>query len=125
MGCTPYWLQINTVSSSLRKLRLAGFGIDNPAMRALEAERGKLLRQIAIKFPRIPIPLGALITLSPQRIRVWHDPESGWQLEQRESPTSPPTWRRISDEEAIALLKDSPDPELVHRLIEPVAPVDN
>ena len=125
MGCGAYWQQVGTVSDALRKLSLSGILPSDPITRALNQVRASLLAQVTRKFPRIPIGPLKLLTGSPERLRVYLDPESGWFVEQRASPEAFPTYRRITEEEAVGLLKPDPPPDLVHRLLQPVEPVDN
>ena len=93
----------------MRKFRIPEI---SPAYQQLYSLRGKLLKQVGFKYPRIVTSLLRLVALSPGRITLWHDVESGWMSEARVRPGAPPVYRAVSDEVAMALLKE----ELTHEL---------
>lgn len=113
MGCGVYYQQLREVERALSALRphieLPGV---SAATRELYGLRGKLLVQVGFKFPRSTLALAKLAGLSPGRITLWHDIESGWMTEARVKPGAPPVYKRATDEVAVAILKG----ELTHEL---------
>jgi len=81
--------------------------------------RGKLMGQIGIKFPREVTMLMRLVMLSPGEIKLWHDVESGFMSEARAYPGAPPVYKSISNEVAMALLKNEMTKDLETELMTP------
>lgn len=71
----------------------------------------------AAASPRITIE-----ELRDATIRVWKDPEIGYMAEARLSPTAPPIYRRLTDEEARLIEAGKTPPELIARLFQPESP---
>jgi len=105
------WDQVNELSRALRSLERLGLD-QSPAFKELNALRGKIIKQIGFKFPRVPSVLAVIAGLSPGSIKVWHDAESGFYSEARVDAHAPPVYRKISDEVAATILKG----ELTHEL---------
>lgn len=112
MGCGVYYSQIRELERALGTMRKFRIPEISPAYQQLYSLRGKLLKQVGFKYPRIVTSLLRLVALSPGRITLWHDVESGWMSEARVRPGAPPVYRAVSDEVAMALLKE----ELTHEL---------
>lgn len=119
MGCGVYWGQVNTADRALGDLERLGLGPGTEAYDAVWAKRGSLLAQIGRKFPRVDYSLSIWREFSPQRIRVWFDPEFGFNAEIREKPGAPPTYKLVSAELAVAIIRDEVTPELKERLLAP------
>lgn len=98
------------------------FGIDpvSEAYQALWKQRGKILGQIGRKVPRDTLLLAWSFGFSPGIIKVWLDVEEGWMAEARVKPKAPPVYRAVSDEVAMAILKEEVTPELEKELMTPV-----
>jgi len=119
MGCGVYWQQIRTADRALGDLERLGLGPGTEAYEAVWRQRGALLAEVGMKFPRIDYTLSMWREFSPQRIRVWFDPEFGFNAEIRERPGAPPTYKLVSAEAAAAIIKDEVTPELKERLLAP------
>jgi len=119
MGCGVYWQQVHETDRAMRALRLRGIPITNPAMTELSALRGKLLAQIGIKYPRVTSLLAKIIALSPGSIKLWHDVESGWMVEARIKPSSPPVYHSVDDDVAAMIVRGEMTHELEKRLMTP------
>lgn len=124
MGCQPYWDQISNISSAIRSLQRAGISEAFPGLKEMRKLRAGLLARVTVKFPRIALPLKLPIVLSPTRITPMFDLEAGWFVEQRVAPGATPTYRKITEEEAIALLQETPPRDLVERLAVTIEPPD-
>lgn len=120
MGCGVYWQQVRQTENALGLLREEGFGPGDPAYDALWRRRGRQLAEVGYKFPRVPDIMMPTVFLSPQSIRLWHDPEAGWMVEVREKPGTPPMYKSVSDKVAMAVLKKELTPELKAELFKPV-----
>lgn len=120
MGCGVLWSQIHELDRALKALkpRIDIPGISD-AYNLLNAERGKLLTQVGLKFPRTIMQLLKLSGLSPGTVTLWHDVESGWMSEAREKPGAPPVYKRVSDEVAMVILKGELTHELEVELMKP------
>lgn len=119
MGCGVYWSQIRELDRALGTMRRFGIPEVSDAFRELTSLRGKLIKQVGFKYPRIITQLVKLIGLSPGVISVWHDIESGWMSEARVKPGAPPVYKSVSDEVAMAILKREVTPELEKELMTP------
>lgn len=119
MGCGVYWQQVRTAEKALTDLRRLGLGPGTAAYNQVYAKRGELLAEIGAKFPRVDYSLGMWREFSPQRVRVWFDPEFGFNIEVREKPGAPPIYKMVSPEEAAAILKGEITPELKAKLLTP------
>ena len=119
MGCGVYWQQVRTADRALRDLDRLGLGPGTDAYNAVWSQRGALLAEIGRKFPRIDYSLSMWKEFSPQRIRVWFDPEFGFNAEIREKPGAPPTYKMVPAEVAAAIIKDEVTPELKAQLMAP------
>jgi hypothetical protein len=120
MGCGVYWGQIKELERALGVLRprLDIPGVSD-AYQKLYGIRGRLLKEVGVKFPRTLTSLFKLMGLSPGSITIWHDVESGWLAEAREKPGAPPVYHRVSDEVAVKILKKEVTPELEKELLTP------
>lgn len=119
MGCGIYYNQIREVERALSAMRRFGIAETAPAYKQLYAIRGKLLKQVGFKFPRITSLLAKLVGLSPGEVRLWHDLEAGWMVEARAGPGAPPIYRSVSDEIAMTILKGELTKELEATLMAP------
>ena len=119
MGCGVYWQQVHEIERALGTMEKFGIDPASEAYRKLYAERGKLMKQIGFKFPRVVNPLATLSGMSPGIIKLWHDIESGWMSEAREQPGAPPVYHMVQDEVAMAILKGELTPELEKELMAP------
>lgn len=119
MGCGIYYFQVKQIDRAMETMSTYGIEETDPAYQKLWAERGKLMTQIGQKFPRVNYALGMWREFSPERIRLHFDIENGWFSEARVRPGAPPIYKLVSDEEAMAILKDEIAPELKERLLMP------
>lgn len=119
MGCGVYWSQINEIDRALATLRKYNISDISDAYKKLFDIRGKLMAQVGIKFPRVSIPMIKLLALSPGTITLWEDIESGWMSEARAKPGAPPVYKKVSDEVAMAILKQEVTHELEQELLTP------
>jgi len=119
MGCGVYWQQIATTERALGDLEKLGLGPGTEAYEAVWHKRGALLAEVGRKFPRIDYSLSMWREFSPQRVRVWFDPEFGFHAEIRDRPGAPPSYKVVPAEVAVAIIKDEISPELRERLILP------
>uniref|UniRef100_A0A6M3JYF6 Uncharacterized protein n=1 Tax=viral metagenome TaxID=1070528 RepID=A0A6M3JYF6_9ZZZZ len=119
MGCGVYWQQIRTAERALGDLDRLGLGPGTEAYEAVLSQRGKLLAQVGMKFPRIDYSLSMWREFSPQRIRAWFDPEFGFMVEGRASPGAPPVYKTVSAEMAAAVIKGELTPEMKEALVKP------
>ncbi len=120
MGCGVLWNQINEIDRALRVLKphlqLPGMF---DAYNLLNAQRGKLLAQVGLKFPRTILQLLRLTGLSPWSIAVFHDLEAGWLVEARVKPGTPPVYHYVSDAVATQILGGGLTHELEAQLMTP------
>jgi len=100
-------------------MRMHGISPMAGPYRELFSMRGKLMGQIGIKFPREVTMLMRLVMLSPGEIKLWHDVESGFMSEARAYPGAPPVYKSISNEVAMALLKNEMTKDLETELMTP------
>lgn len=119
MGCGIYWYQIGQIDRALDTMTRYGIPEEAEAYQTLWGQRGKLMAQVGYKFPRVNYALSMWREFSPERIRVRFDIETGWFSEARARPGAPPIYRSVSDEEAMAILKNEITPELKQRLLAP------
>ena len=119
MACGVYWQQVRTAESALRDLERLGLGPGTEAYDSVLGKRGELLAQIGRKFPRIDYSLGMWMEFSPERMRVWFDPEYGFNVEVRDTPKGIPRYRLVAAEDAAAIIKGEISPELKERLLAP------
>lgn len=119
MGCGVFYSQIRELDRALSTMTRFGIPEISGAYQQLFQLRGKLMAQVGLKFPRVISPLAFLAGFSPGTIRLWHDVESGWMSEARERPGSPPVYRAVSDDVAMAILKKEITPELEKELMTP------
>ena len=111
--------QVGEIDRALKVLRLNGILEDSLPYKSLFSLRGKILKQIGIKFPRVPSLLKLVAGLSPGIIRVWHDAESGFMSEARVKPGATPVYKHVSDDVAIKILKGELTKELEAELMTP------
>ena len=119
MGCGVYWQQVREVERALGVMERYGIDPTSEAYLKLFRERGRLLAEVGRKFPRSYDWLTFLIGESPGTIRLGHDVETGWFSEARERPGALPIYHRLTDEEAMAILRQEISPELHKRLFTP------
>ena len=119
MGCGVYWQQVHEVEHALTVMERFGIDPGSPAFVALQGKRAGLLAEIGYKFPRSYDWLTFLAGESPGTIRLGHDVETGFFAEARIKPGAPPIYHRLSDEEAMAILREEISPELHDRLFTP------
>ena len=119
MGCGVYWQQVHEAESALATMDRLGLGPGTVAYDTVEAKRGELISHIGQKFPRIDYSLSMWEDFSPSRVRVWMDPEFGFNAEVRETPGGPPTYKMISAATAVAIIKKEISPELKAWLMAP------
>jgi hypothetical protein len=110
--CPSYWQQINEIERALGVMRKFKIPVISDAYQDLYKLRGKLLKQVGLKFPRSVTQLLKLAGLSPGSITLWHDSESGWLAEARERPGAAPVYHYVGDEVAMQVLRG----ELTHEL---------
>ncbi len=125
MGCGVYYQQIRELERAMGTMRK--FGIDelSAPYQQLFSERGKLMAQVGVKFPRTVSQLAKLLGLSPGTVSLWHDVESGWMSEARERPGAPPVYRSVSDEVAMAILRGELTHDMSVELMKPAENIDN
>jgi len=116
MGCGVYWQQVGEVERALGVMERYGIDPPSEAYLALTRTRGALIAEVGRKFPRSYDWLTFLAGESPGTIRLGHDVETGWFSEARERPGAPPIYHRLTDAEAMAILKQEISPELHDRL---------
>jgi len=119
MGCGIYWQQVHEVERALDVMRKYGVPETSEAYQTLWGERGELLSKVGVKSGRVADWIMDWATWSPARVRLGHDPEFGWFAVAIEKPGAPPIYHRVSDEEAMAILKNQVTPELKQRLLTP------
>jgi len=86
-------------------MRLAKVQLEHPAYQQLLRARGSLLSSPGFKVPRTIIELIKFVAASPGELTLWHDAESGWMLEVRELPGSPPVYTAVPDEVAMDIVQ--------------------
>jgi len=116
MGCGVYWQQIHELEKAMTTMERFGISTTDPAYLSLQGRSGALLAQVGAKFPRSYDWLTFLVGESPGTIRLGHDVETGWFSEARVTPAAPPIYHRLSDQEAMAVLKKEMSPELHDKL---------
>ncbi len=119
MGCGVYWQQVHEVESALSTMGRFGISTADPAYQTLSRKRGELLARVGQKQPRSWDWLTFLAGESPGTIRLAHDVEAGWFAAARVRPGAPPIYHRLSDEEAMAILKKQIPPELHDKVFTP------
>lgn len=119
MGCGVYWQQIHVAEKALTDLERLGLGPGTPAYETVFAKRGELLTEVGRKFPRIDYSLAMWEDFSPERMRVWFDPEFGFVVEVRTGPKAPSMYKVVPAEEAAAVIKREVSPELHIKLLAP------
>jgi len=119
MGCGVYWQQVRTADRALGDLERLGLGPGTEAYNAVLGQRGKLMAQIGVKFPRIDYSLSMWRDFSPQRVRAWFDPEFGFMVEGRERPGAPPVYKMVPAEVAAAVIKGELTPDMIKTLVKP------
>ena len=125
MGCGVYWQQVHEVEHAMTVMERAGIDPGDPAMGAMQGRRGALMAEIGRKFPRSYDWLTFLVGESPGEIRLGHDAEIGFFAMARVKAKAPPIHHRLSDEEAMAILKHELTPELHDKLFTPDIDIDN
>ena len=116
MGCGVYWQQIHELERAMGTMERFGIDPASEAYLTLYRKKGALLAKVGRKFPRSYDWLTFLVGESPGTLRLGHDVETGWFSEAREKPGAPPIYHRLTDEEAMAILKEEISPELHKRL---------
>lgn len=119
MGCAVYYQQIHEVDRALSTMDRFGISTEDPGYQTLSAKRGELMAQVGQKQPRSSDWLFISAFESPGTIRLGHDIETGWFAEARVKPGAPPIYHRLTDEEAMAILKREMSPQLHDRLFTP------
>lgn len=119
MPCKYRWNQMSIVNSALRTMGVSPYALKLPVYSELRALRYQLLSQVSAPFPRISMLIRMITGLSPGSVRLWLDTENGWMCEGRKTPGSTPVYHSITAEQAQLLLREDPDPELAHRMMEP------
>lgn len=121
MPCDLEWQQkqITRLEGTLGKMRLEGIPeVSTPYRVISDALRG-VRGNMGFKVPRPVNALMKLYGLSPGTITLWHDAESGFFTEGRETPGAPPVYQHISDEVAMVILKGELTHELALELMTP------
>ena len=135
MGCAIYYRQLHNIENDLRLLDRAGVSEGNPVYDELYRQRGSLIARLGQKTPRVTIfitheeVLGRLHALGLEYaggspgftiqelenafVRIWYDIETGWSSEGRLKPSSPPVYRRIEFDEAVAFIKHEESPAMI------------
>ncbi len=116
MGCGVYWQQVHELEHALTVMDRFGIDPGSEAYVALNARKGALMAEVGYKFPRSYDWLTFLVGESPGEIRLGHDSETGFFAAARVKAKAPPIYHRLSDEEAMAVLKHELTPELHDRL---------
>jgi len=116
MGCGVYWQQVHEVDRALDTMKKFGVPKTNPAYQTLWAKRGELMGKVGNKFARTWDWLTFLAGESPGVIRLAHDVECGWFAEARIEPKAPPIYHPLTDEEAMAILRNEIPSELHDKL---------
>ena len=119
MGCGIYWQQVHEVERALDVMRKYGVPETSEAYQTLWGERGELLSKVGVKSGRVADWIMDWATWSPQMARLMHDPEIGWVVAIKDGPGQPLRYKIVSDEEAMAILKNQVTPELKQRLLTP------
>lgn len=119
MGCGVYWQQIRTVERDIEVMRRYGVLETDPGFQAAWRRRGQLLAQVGRKFPRTMIDLTPTIWISPESLKLMEDPEFGFVVMARRAPGVPAIYHRVSDDEAMAIMRREISQELKERLLKP------
>lgn len=111
--------EMQELERSLDVMKHAGIAEIDPPWQSILSVQRWVIRQIGIKLARPITLIKAIFGLSPGEIRLWHDAESGFFAEARAKPGAPPVYHHVSDEVAIAILKEEVTPELEKELLTP------
>jgi len=111
-----HWYQVHEIDRALATIDKFGIDPSSEAYQTLFRTRGAVLAQVGTKHPKSYAWLTFLAGESPGTIRLGHDSEYGWFSEARVRPGAPPIYHRLSDEEAMAILRAEISPELHDRL---------
>jgi hypothetical protein len=119
-GKAPYYTQLSEINQALSHILKAGLGPLSEPYQALYKLRGEVMGRLGLKAisPRNVLKIASLIGFSPGEVRVFFDSEVGWIAEGRKEPEGQPVLRHITPDQAINLMSSSPDPNLVHQLME-------
>ena len=119
MPCKYKFLQAGNITSAMRTMGVSPYSLNLPVYSELRALRSSILSQVTASFPRASLLIRLIVGLSPGSVRVWFDTENGWICEGRKTPGAAPVYHSITHEEAQRLLREDPDAELAHRMMEP------
>lgn len=114
-----HWYQVHTAEEDLATLRRLDVEETHPAYQRVWAQRGAALAKVGYKAPKVSDWLINWASYSPERIRLGRDPEYGWFIAAREKPDAPITYKHVSAEIAVAIIKEEVTPELVKELAKP------
>lgn len=121
MGCQPWFQQLEEINKGLKVLLSAGLGPATAPYKAIYQMRGTIMGRLGIKAPskREVLRLARLPGFSPGEVEVFFDIETGWLAHAYPEPGDMPVIHSITAEQATNLLSPNPDPDLVHRLMQP------
>lgn len=111
--------QLDRLSATRIKMLLEGIPETSTPFKAVDKAFWGLLENRGYNVPRSVFAVAKMYGFSPGTITLWMDAESGWMTEARVKPGAPPIYRAISDEVAMAILKDELTPELEKELMTP------
>ncbi len=115
-----YNYQMDRIGATLIKMELEGIPETSTPYKAVEEAFYGLVKNQGYKVPRSVFGVAKMYGFSPGTITLWMDAESGWMTEAREKPGAPPIYRAVSDEVAMAIIKEELTPELAKELMTPV-----
>ena len=119
MGCGIQWGEINRIDSALRTLRRYGIPETSDAYQLLWGVRGSMFGQLGFRRPTIVTLIKRLLFGSPARFRLWYDSDGGWLAESREAEGAHPTYKAVSTEVAMAMIKEELTPAMEEMLLAP------
>ena len=111
-----HWYQVREIDRALATMDKFGIDPTSVAYQKLWRERGAVLAQVGTRHPKSYEWLTFLAGESPGTIQLGHDSEYGWFSEARVRLGAPPIYHRLTDEEAMAILREQISPELHDRL---------
>lgn len=103
--------QIKEIKRAQRVIRLANPLHSVSPLNILGQVNNRLALTMGFGKPKPITLLLKLIGLSPGSVTLWHDSESGWLAEGRVVPGSPPVYRYVGDDIAMAILNEALTPE--------------
>lgn len=100
-------------------LRKAGIPETDVSIVSIRGLLGELVKEVGRRVARIPLLLKPLKFWSPAGFALFLDPELGWMVEIRDYKEALPRYKIVSDEIAVALIKEEVTKELELELMTP------